>query len=163
MPEKDAAIGKGRLSTRCSRGARIASVGSVQTTQRQIAEVEVARGDVVWVKLLDPQGGNEKIRPAVVVDLTENGEVCIVVAGTTKFNDTDLLRPDVIQLPYSTSSDTPSRTGLRCKTAVICTWFERIPVDEIQDRTGNVPTVLYNAILRRVKENYQSKKASGDT
>lgn len=121
-------------------------------------ELEISEGDVVWVELLDQQGGNPKIRPAVVVAPNATGTLFVVVAGTTKFDPEDP-DPNVIQLPIGTKVQ-PSKTGLTEPTAIICDWFDTIDPKEVESRSGAVPDILFNAILNRVRVTWAERKAN---
>src|SRR5438552_7296188 len=84
---------------------------------------QLCRGRIVWVQLPDPQGRNPKCRPAVVVtpdaDIRADGEVWVVAIST----QLDQAPAEAqVELPWDRRGH--PRTGLRERSAAVCTWME---------------------------------------
>src|SRR5262245_41000781 len=95
-----------------------------------------SRGRIVWVELLDPQGKNPKVRPAVI--LTPNEEI---VAGTITVaaisTQLDMAPADrQVLLPYHHQGH--PRTGLREKCAAVADWLATVPLTAIRGFAGLV-------------------------
>ncbi len=101
-------------------------------------------GDVIFADLPDPQGGNIKNRPAVVLMEASDGNLFLVVAGTTKY---ERGRPeaDQVELPFGNERN-PCQTGLDEATAVCLWWQLVIHGSDVNKKVGAVPTRLSTAI-----------------
>ena len=109
------------------------------------------QGRIVWVELLDPQGRNPKVRPAVILTATHeiraDGEV-VVAAVTTQL---DMAPADVcVELPWQRGGH--PRTKLNSRNVTVCTWLVTIPVNEIRGTAGVVPLAHMNRILEIVRQ-----------
>lgn len=110
----------------------------------------LCRGRIVWVELLDPQGRNPKCRPGVIVtpnaDIRADGEVWIVAIST----HLDAAPAEAqVELPWTRQGH--PRTGLRERSAAVCTWMEKVSVASIQEAAGMVPGRQLLDILTRIK------------
>jgi mRNA-degrading endonuclease toxin of MazEF toxin-antitoxin module len=110
----------------------------------------LCRGRIVWVELLDPQGRNPKCRPAVIVtpdtDIAPAGEVW-VVAISTQMEEA----PAEVQVELPWDRRGHPRTGLKERSAAVCTWLEKVPVSSIKECAGIVPGRQLLDILSRIK------------
>jgi mRNA-degrading endonuclease toxin of MazEF toxin-antitoxin module len=109
------------------------------------------QGRIVWVELLDPQGRNPKVRPAVIVtatrDILPDGDV-VVAAVTTQL---DTAPTEVcVELPWQRGGH--PRTKLNSRNVVVCTWLVTIPVNEIRGTAGVAPIGQMNRILDIVRQ-----------
>ena len=109
------------------------------------------RGRIVWVELVDPQGGNPKCRPAVI--LTEPKEVqpeaeVWVVGVTTQVETTPA--DQAVELPWDRKRH--PRTGLKERCVAVCTWLAKIRLEAIKEYAGVVPGKQLLAILQKVDE-----------
>lgn len=98
----------------------------------------VHQGRIVWVELLDPQGRNPKVRPAVVLtptaEIRPGGEV--VVAAVSRQVDQS---PPEVSVPLPWQRGGHPRTRLNSPNVVVCTWLVAIPVSAIgEDGIGGV-------------------------
>lgn len=104
------------------------------------------QGRIVWVELLDPQGRNPKVRPAVVptdtAEVRSDGAV-VVVAVTSQLDSApaDLC----VELPWH--RDGHPRTKLNRRNVAVCNWLATIPVVEIRSVGGQVPVGEMRRIL----------------
>jgi mRNA-degrading endonuclease toxin of MazEF toxin-antitoxin module len=107
------------------------------------------RGSIVWVAIPDPQGGNEKTRPAVILTATEEiaaaTEVWVAAISTT-LEDTP--REVCVDLPWHNSRH--PKTGLKEACAAVCTWLKKIRLDSVEEYAGVVPGKQLMEILQRV-------------
>lgn len=110
---------------------------------------ELACGRIVWVEMPDPQGKNPKCRPAVIVSAPE------ALAGATEAwavgitTQVDSAPPEVsVELPWHRNGHV--RTGLRQRSAAVCTWLRKISLDRVQEHAGFVPDRQLFQILGKV-------------
>lgn len=108
------------------------------------------QGRIVWAELLDPQGRNPKVRPAVIITTTPeirpNGEV-VVVAVTTQ---PDMAPAEVcVELPWQRGGH--PRTKLNQRNVAVCTWLVTIPMAEIESVGGVVPLAQMSRIIEIVR------------
>ncbi len=109
------------------------------------------QGRIVWVELLDPQGRNPKVRPAVILTATpeirDDGEV-VVAAVTTQL---DMAPAEVcVELPWQRGGH--PRTKLNSRNVAVCTWLVTISVNIIQGTAGVVPLTQMTRILDIVRD-----------
>jgi len=92
----------------------------------------------VWAELLDPQGRNPKVRPAVVLTSTSeihpDGE--IVIAAVTSQTDT-VPAGLAVELPWHRHGH--PRMKLNRRNVVVCDWTVTIRVEDIRSLGGHVP------------------------
>lgn len=109
------------------------------------------QGRIVWVELLDPQGRNPKVRPAVVVTATPeitDGREIVVAAMSTQL---DQSRPEVsVELPWDRAGHPKTKLTRR---NVVCDWLVTVPADSIGDDAlgGTVPFAPMARILEIVR------------
>lgn len=108
------------------------------------------QGRIVWVEVLDPQGRNPKVRPAVVLtptaEIAADGE--IVVAAIT--SQIDQSPPEVtVELPWH--RDGHPRTRLNRRAAAVCTWLVAVPASAVESVGGVVPFKPMARILEIVR------------
>ena len=106
-------------------------------------------GNIDWVELLDPQGRNPKVRPAVVItptsEITSTGEV-VVVGITSPVNDAS---PEVtVDLPWHRNGH--PRTKLSRASVAVCNWKASVPITAIHEIKGHVPVPEMMRILQIV-------------
>ena len=107
------------------------------------------RGRIVWVEIVDPQGRNPKLRPAVIVSATEaiqeGGQVwCVAVSSQLD----EAPAEEQVELPWH--RDGHPRTQLRQRCAAVCSWLVPVSLDAIRQYAGTVPGRQLNQILQRV-------------
>jgi hypothetical protein len=113
--------------------------------------VPVKQGDIVWALSVDPQGANEKLRPFVVLTLSNEiveGEPITAAAITTALPNP--LTNEYVELPWHPSG--AARTRLRKRCAVYCPWIMELDQSAIKEVRGHVPGGKLLEIVRRVKE-----------
>jgi mRNA-degrading endonuclease toxin of MazEF toxin-antitoxin module len=108
-------------------------------------------GDIVLVRMVDPNGVNEKVRRAVVLtsneELQRDGPIIIAaISGTLP----EELTADHILLPWH--RDGHPRTGLTKRVAVICSWLARVDREAIERISGRVPGAQLKEIAIRTRE-----------
>ena len=90
----------------------------------------LTQGRIVWVTVPDPQGGNPKRRPAVILSATgeidPSGEVLVAAIttdlGRARFSET-------VELP-SLPTGHPE-TKLKKSSEVVCSWVTRVAVADL--------------------------------
>lgn len=107
-------------------------------------------GRIVWLDVPDPQGGNPKRRPCLILDITRDGTLVANVATTSRF-DPDALADDEILLP-SGAPGRPSRLGLDRPTVAKCSWLVVAPADMATPEGPPVPRSQQVRIMERVQE-----------
>jgi len=98
------------------------------------------------VEVRDPQNRNAKTRPAVIVsraDEIESEGLIDCVAVTSMIPDD--LPDDCVLLPFSAGGR--SRTGLKMRSAAMCSWLFEITEDKIEKYIGVTPQKALDAIL----------------
>lgn len=98
----------------------------------------VRYGDIVFAEMLDPQGRNPKVRRVVVLttDRQLDRGVPVVVAAITSTLPSSP-GPEFVVLPWHNNRH--PKTGLRKRSAVVCSWIAVIDRTSIQDVSGIVP------------------------
>lgn len=107
--------------------------------------VSIRQGDIVWLAIADPQGGNIKTRAIVVVSPDEaiaRGDVLAGVAISGEYRDLDAA--SYVVLPHHQRKH--PQTGLKKPCAAICSWAVRFPASDVKSVEGAVP----NAQLQRI-------------
>lgn len=91
------------------------------------------RGDILLIRsVTDPQGGNAKDRPCLVIDEVESNYICIAITSSYSVND-----PLRVELPWA--SPPHPRTGLHKRSAAACDWFVEVSVQEVIEKIGYCP------------------------
>ena len=105
------------------------------------------QGRIVWAEVLDPQGRNPKVRPAVILTpASEIKEEVVVAARTSRTDDSP---PEVsVELPWHAGGH--PRTKLDRRNVVVCTWLVTILISAIQGTLGLVPFAQMARILEIV-------------
>jgi mRNA-degrading endonuclease toxin of MazEF toxin-antitoxin module len=111
--------------------------------------VNLQQGSIVRASVLDPAGGNKKIRPLAVV--TANSEirsvpVLFAVAITGSFSDPPAA--DEVPLPWHPKG--ASRTNLVRPCVAKCSWICELQRSDVLEVRGHVPSAQLQAILERV-------------
>jgi hypothetical protein len=110
------------------------------------------QGSVVRAWVNDPQGGNPKCRPLIVITPTkEIGDGLIaVVAITGEFADPPA--HDEIPLPFDPTGK--AKTGLRKPSVAKCSWQEAVaPADVVDDGKQRwIPSQHLTLILEKIAE-----------
>jgi len=104
------------------------------------------QGQIVRATIADPQGGNPKRRPVVIVSETAaivaGGEV-VVIAITTQVGS---FPAEVsVALPWHRGGH--PRTTLTQRGEAICTWQTGVPVDDVEAPVGRVPVPEMSRIM----------------
>jgi hypothetical protein len=105
-------------------------------------------GSVVWAELEDANG-DRKVRPVVVVTPTANiltGKPVRVVAITTRLPNP--LPDDHVLLPWDRQGK--ARPGLKRRCAAVASWQAEIPVGDVQQVVGILPTPVIGELLAEV-------------
>src|SRR5437879_5024271 len=103
--------------------------------------IPVRYADILFAEILDSNGQNPKVRRVLVLtpdDALAAGYPIVVAAVTST-----LPRPltsDYVALPYKNPPGRHARTGLTKPAAVLCTWIVEISLQDIQGRSGFVPS-----------------------
>ena len=111
----------------------------------------LSQGRIVWATVPDPRGGNAKARPAVILtptaEIDPTGEVQLAAVTTLTG-----------QAPFSETVELPSdaaghpQTKLKKPCEVVCSWVISVPVAELRDTGGFVPSDLPAEILAKVEK-----------
>lgn len=110
----------------------------------------LCQGSIVWATVLDPEGGNPKPRPIVIIsrdDEIAEGDVLIGVAASHSATFGSQLPPGSVALPHHPQGAV--RTGLRKPTVAIPGWLVEVAKADIRDIAGVVPPLLLEEIVRR--------------
>lgn len=122
---------------------------------------DLKRGRIVWVELLDPQGRNPKVRPAVILtptnEITPTGEVQVLaITGDT----TAAPAEDCVELPWLATGH--PKTGLNKPSVVVVSWTARVAVATIKSVRGHVPATKMIEVLARFTERDEAQQAEAD-
>lgn len=104
------------------------------------------QGRIVLVEVADPQSRNAKTRPAVIVSRTDEIQsegriVCVAISSAVP----DKTPADCVLLPFSPGGR--SRTGLKKRSAAMCSWLFQITENDIEKYIGIVPPRQLQEIL----------------
>jgi hypothetical protein len=115
------------------------------------------QGRIILVEVVDPQRRNFKIRPDVIVSRTEEirREGLIACVGGTSAVP-DKLPADCILLPFSPGGK--SRTGLKMRSAAMCSWLFEITEDEIEKYIGIAPPKQLEEILACIESRKKTQR-----
>jgi mRNA-degrading endonuclease toxin of MazEF toxin-antitoxin module len=104
-------------------------------------------GRIVWA-VYPGDRGDGKRRPMIVAsrrqDIVRTGQVFAVVCST-QFGEPP--GPNEVLLP--SDAERPCVTQLRQPTVAVCDWTTPLPVREIQETAGLVPTGLLREICKK--------------
>jgi hypothetical protein len=106
-------------------------------------------GSVVWAELEDANGFR-KVRPAVVATVTADivaGGTLRVLAITTRVPSS--LPDDHVLLPWDRQGK--ARSGLRRRCAAVTSWQAEIPVGNVQEVVGILPSAVIEELLAKVE------------
>lgn len=109
----------------------------------------LAQGQIVQAEVADPQGGNRKFRPLVIVTATSelsDQEPLVAVAITTRFGAP--LQDDEVLLPWHPAGIV--RTKLRKPCVAKCRWLCQVAVTEVIEQRGVVPREQMQQIIARI-------------
>jgi hypothetical protein len=98
---------------------------------------KLCQGRIVRAAVLDPQGGNEKIRPIVILtsdDEIDGADILVGVAITSQFSNPH--DADEVPLPWSASGR--SVTRLRKPSVAKCSWLCVIEKHNVVELKGVV-------------------------
>ena len=109
------------------------------------------QGRIILVEIYDPQSRNAKTRPAVIVSRTEEihseGLIdCVAITSAVPSK----LPEDCVLLPFD--PDSKSRTGLRLRSAAMCSWLFEISEDQIEKYIGVVSSKKLQEILACIEK-----------
>lgn len=111
----------------------------------------LSQGQIVDVRIADPNGQNPKPRPAVILTSTDelaDADAFVVAAISTKFDAP--LPADDIQVPWS--SDGRVKSGLTKPSVVKCRWLVRVKRKDILSVRGHLPSAVLCRIMRAVTQ-----------
>ena len=109
----------------------------------------LVQGQIVQAEVCDPQGGNRKRRPLVIVTATSeisDQEPLVAVAVTSRFREP--LQDDEVLLPWHPAGNV--RTKLRKPCVAKCSWLCQIAVTDVVEQRGFVPREQLREIIARV-------------
>lgn len=111
----------------------------------------LCQGSIVWARVSDPRGGNEKERPIVIIssmhDIEHHNDVVAVAASTSSALQ-DPIPENCVSLPYHPQGNT--RTKLRRPTVAVCNWLLVVPKSAILEVAGIVPPHVLATIIEKV-------------
>jgi len=113
------------------------------------------QGRIILVEVCDPQSRNPKTRPAVIVSRTEeiHAESLIDCAAITSAVP-DKLPDDYVLLPFDPTGK--SRTGLRMRSAAVCSWLFEISEEQIEKYLGIISPQRLQEFLACIEKRNQS-------
>jgi mRNA-degrading endonuclease toxin of MazEF toxin-antitoxin module len=109
------------------------------------------QGSIVRAHVADPQGGNVKVRPFVVVSSTTDigsTESFVAAAITGRFSDP--LAEDEVALPYHPAGVAAS--GLRKPCVAKCAWLVEFSPADVVEQKGHLSNERLSAVLQRISE-----------
>ena len=107
---------------------------------------EIRLGAIVEIQVLDPQGGNQKQRPVVIVGFEGDDEV--VWCAITSTFPTPLPR-SCVPMPHDPYGH-PS-TGLNLECVANCTWVDTCSPADVISKRGYLSTKLLNRITSTIE------------
>src|SRR5262249_38247854 len=114
--------------------------------------VPLSPGRIIWA-VYPGDRGDGKTRPMIVTtrraDILRTGQVFAVVCST---DVQEPIGPDEVALPFDPEGH--SVTRLRKETMAVCNWTTTLPVDQIRETGGLVPTSLLRAICEKAGVTY---------
>jgi mRNA-degrading endonuclease toxin of MazEF toxin-antitoxin module len=118
------------------------------------------RGTIVLVEQVpDPNGGNHKDRPVILINDLDTADTVfhgVGVTGTFKLP----LPPTSINLPYQRQGK--CKTGLTKPCIAMCTWIVTATPGEIMHKLGSTPDSQFLEILQQVQGNLPPATSSGN-
>jgi mRNA-degrading endonuclease toxin of MazEF toxin-antitoxin module len=117
------------------------------------------QGRIILVEVMDPQKRNSKTRPAVSISenkqIKEDGRIiCVAVTSAVP----DKLPGDFVLLPFHPGGK--SRTGLRKRSAAMCSWLFEVREDQIERYLGIVPSAKLQEILNLAEGDEDDESSS---
>ena len=109
----------------------------------------LSQGRIILAKVADPQGGNTKIRPLVVITATSEiyaSDSFVAVAITGTFSEP--LAWDKVKLPWHPRG--LARTKLRKECVAVCSWTCEIRHSDVDELKGTVPSAELREIIDRI-------------
>jgi hypothetical protein len=116
------------------------------------------QGSIVRARVADPRGGNEKVRPLVVITPTREisaNEPLLGVAITGSFSDP--LKGDEVPLPYHPSGATNS--SLRKPCVAKCSWLAELNLSDVIEIKGFISNERLIGVLNTIAS---LEKEAGD-
>lgn len=105
---------------------------------------EVLQGSIVWVRVNDPQGGNPKPRPAVVLSVeNENAVICAITSQKR-----EPLPTSYVPIPWS--ADGSCSTGLRKECFAVSTWLLVVNLAQVLEISGRAKSPVVQGILSKL-------------
>lgn len=106
------------------------------------------QGRVVWFTSLDPNGRNEKKRPAVILTPTADirPDATVLVAAISSSNVA--AEDEIVRLTWNREGTTSTR--LRRASHVVCSWMVEAPVAALESTPGVVNPRELVMILAKV-------------
>lgn len=108
------------------------------------------QGRIILVEVTDPQKRNAKTRPAVIISETKQIEsdgrvTCVAITSSIP----DRVPDDFVLLPFHPGGKV--RTGLRKRSAAMCSWLFEVTEEKIKEYIGLVPIPKLHEILDRAE------------
>jgi hypothetical protein len=120
------------------------------------------QGRIIRAEVFDPQGGNPKVRPLLIVSPTpelagSDAVACVAITG----DFSDPLQWDEVRLPWQRNGR--GRTQLRKDCVAKCTWQVVVKISGIVDYKGVVPTAQLEQVVEVLRQiaNKEFRGASG--
>ena len=110
----------------------------------------IFQGCIVRAEVRDPQGGNPKVRPLVIVTATEEIAACDTVVGvavTSVFSEP--LQDDEVALPWQVTG--VARTSSTRPCVAKCSWLFEIEKQDDLEIKGSVPATHITEIIEKLK------------
>ena len=110
----------------------------------------LCQGRIVWATVPDPQGGNPKERPLVIVSATSDIADSDTVIAVAISHSATLREPQplYVALPFHPQGNVG--TKLRKPAVAICNWVIELPKDSIREAGGVVPPRVLLEIIEKL-------------
>ncbi len=112
-------------------------------------------GDIVFATMIDPQGGNEKSRTALIV-VQRNDNSYVVVAITSTFRPNEVPPENHVELPWK-RGEPRCHTGLVKPSRADVDWFTQNALAGVE-KIGYVKASQFAAILKLFIERLGNRK-----
>jgi hypothetical protein len=104
--------------------------------------VTLCRGRIIWAEYPDPDGKNEKLRPAAILDqdsdIDGKSPICCVALSHSAAKRRPLAATH-IPVPWNKSGAV--RTKLKKATVAVCEWVPLVDPAKIDDIAGVLPPI----------------------
>jgi hypothetical protein len=113
-------------------------------------------GDIVMLVILDPNGVNPKLRPALIISTDDEmaSNAVIRVASVSSSNIPDPLSPMYFELPWKRGKH--PKTGLDRRSVVKCDWLAEVTGEQVISKIGTAPA----SVLIQVSKYFASQSGN---